>query len=117
MVSISDMLTIKYQHNLGTFMDTEKYNIPKQCRICDTCFTLLATIRGNLFTRHPNNSNHVYKDVNYLLSVIIVLRTDVRGDESVLLNGITTNDTGKRAHVLKHPHGRCVVGAFDKILQ
>ena len=26
------------------------------------------------------------------------------------------NDIGKRAHVLKHSHGRCVVGAFDKIL-
>ena len=23
---------------------------------------------------------------------------------------------GKRAHVLKHSHGRCVVGSFDKIL-
>ena len=27
------------------------------------------------------------------------------------------NDIGKRAYVLKHSHGRCVVGAFDKILQ
>ena len=26
------------------------------------------------------------------------------------------NDIGKRAHVMKHSHGRCVVGAFDKIL-
>ena len=26
------------------------------------------------------------------------------------------NDIGKRAHVLKHSHGRYVVGAFDKIL-
>ena len=25
-------------------------------------------------------------------------------------------DTGKRAHVLKHSHGRCVVDAFDEIL-
>ena len=23
---------------------------------------------------------------------------------------------GKRAHVLKHSHGRCVIGSFDKIL-
>ena len=26
------------------------------------------------------------------------------------------NDIGKRAHVLNHSHGRCVVGAFDKKL-
>ena len=26
------------------------------------------------------------------------------------------NDTGKRAHVLKYSHWRCVVDAFDKIL-
>ena len=26
------------------------------------------------------------------------------------------DDIGKRAHVLKHSHGRCVVSAFDKNL-
>ena len=26
------------------------------------------------------------------------------------------NDIGKIAHVLKHSHGRCVIGVFDKIL-
>ena len=26
------------------------------------------------------------------------------------------NDIVKRAHVLKHSHGRCVIGFFDKIL-
>ena len=26
------------------------------------------------------------------------------------------NDIGKIAHVLKHSHGRCVIGSFDKIL-
>ena len=24
------------------------------------------------------------------------------------------NNIGKRSHVLKHSHGRCVIGAFDK---
>ena len=52
MVSISAMPTIKYWQNLGTFMDTTKENITKQCIIGDTCFTLLATIGGNLFTKH-----------------------------------------------------------------
>ena len=26
------------------------------------------------------------------------------------------NNIGKRAHVMKHSHERCVVGAFDKII-
>ena len=26
------------------------------------------------------------------------------------------NDIGKRVHVLKNSHGRCVIGALDKIL-
>ena len=26
------------------------------------------------------------------------------------------NDIGKRAHVMKHSHGRCVIGSFDKNL-
>ena len=29
---------------------------------------------------------------------------------------MTINDIGKIAHVLKHSHGMCVVGAFDKVL-
>ena len=48
-------------------MDKAKEKIPKQCRIVDTCFKSLATIEGNLFTRHPNNLNHVHKDSNNLL--------------------------------------------------
>ena len=51
-VSISDIPTIKYWHNLVTMMDTEKYKIPKKCRIGDTCFKSLENIGGNLFTRH-----------------------------------------------------------------
>ena len=83
MVSISDMPTIKHWNNLGAFMYTAKENIRKQSRIGDTCLTSLATIGGNLFTIHPNNLNHLQKDSNYLLSVIIILGTDVCGGETV----------------------------------
>ena len=31
-------------------------------------------------------------------------------------DGENMNDIGKIAHVLKHSHGRCVNGAFDKTL-
>ena len=48
--------------------------------------------------------------------MIIILGTDVHGGETVFFDGENLNDVGKRAHVLKHSHGRCVIGSFDKIL-
>ena len=59
--------------------------ISNECRIGDTCFTSLATIGGNLYTRHAKNLNHVHKDSKDLLSVIIILGTDVHGGETVFL--------------------------------
>ena len=44
--------------------------------------------------------------------MIIILGTDVNGGE-FFYHEDNMNDT---EHVLKHSHGRCVVGAFDKIL-
>ena len=61
----------------------------------------MATIGGNLYTRHPKNLNHVHKDSEDLLSVIILLGTDVHGGETVFLNGDNMNDIGKIAYVLK----------------
>ena len=69
----------------GKNMLREKHGIPKECKIGDTCFTSLATIGGNLFTRHPKNLNHIHKYSNDLLSVIINLGTDVNGCEKLFL--------------------------------
>ena len=93
-----------------------KEKVPKQIRVTDTCFTSLANIWGNLFTGYPNNFNQVHKDSNNLLSVIIILGTNVHGGEMVFNDGVNMNEIGKIAHVLKHSHGRCVVDAIDKIL-
>ena len=60
--------------------------------------------------------NRIHKDVNDLLSVVIILVTDVHGGKKVFLNVITMNDIGKKSHVLKHSHGGCVVGFLDKNL-
>ena len=62
------------------------------------------------------NLNHVHKDSNNLLSVIIISGTYVHGGKTVFHDGEKMNDTGKRAHVLKHSHRRCVVSPIDKIL-
>ena len=76
-------------------MEKEKENIPKQCIIGDTCFTLLETIGDDLFTRHPKNINHVHKNSNNLLSVIIILGPDVHVDETVFYDGDKINYIGK----------------------
>ena len=97
-------------------MDKAKEKIPKQCRIGGTCFTSFATIGGNLFTIHLKNINHLHRDSNNLMSVIIILITDVNGGKTVFCDGDKMNDIRKRAHVLKNSHVRFVVGAIDKIL-
>ena len=76
----------------------------------------MGTIGGNLYTRHAKNLNHVHKDSKDILPVIIILGTDVNGGETIFYYGEKMNDIEKRAHVLKHSHGRCVIGYFDKIL-
>ena len=73
-------------------MDKAKQKIPKKCRIGDTCFTALANIGGNLFTRHSKNLNHVHKDSNNLLSVIIILGTNSHGGETVFYDGDNMKD-------------------------
>ena len=93
-----------------------KDKFPKQFKIGERCFMSLATIGGDLLTRHPKNINHVYKDSNDLLSVIIILGTNVHGGETVFNDGVNMSDIEKRVHVLKNSHGMCVVGAFDKHL-
>ena len=87
MVSISDIPTIKYWQNLGSTMDKAKWIITKEYRIGDTCLMSLANIGSNLYTRHANNLNHVHRDSKYLLSVIIILGTDVNGGETVFYDG------------------------------
>ena len=106
MVSIREIPSVKYWQNLRKVLDTTKEKIPKKYRIGDTCFMSLETIGGNIYTRHPKNLNDVQKGVNYLLSVIIILGTDVNGGKTVFLNGMTKNDIGETAHVLKHSHRR-----------
>ena len=68
-------------------MDKTKENIPKEYRNGDTRFTLLANIGGNLFTRPPKNLNHIHKDSNDLLSVIIILGMHFYGVETVCYDG------------------------------
>ena len=107
-----EMPTIKYWQNLGRIMKEAKRMIPKECKIGDTCFTSLANIGGNLYTRHVNNIDHLHKDSKYLLSVIIISGTYVNGGETVFNDGENMNYIEKRAHVLKHSNGRCVIGSF-----
>ena len=111
---MSEMPTIKYWQNLERIMNQAKMMVPEECRIGDTCFTSLATIGGNLYTRHPKNLNHVHKDSKDLLSVIIILGTYVNGGETVFYDVDHMNDIGIISHVLKHSHGRSVIGSFVK---
>ena len=50
--------------------------------------------------------NHLHKYGNYLLSVIITLGTNSSGGDTLFYDGLIYSDLGKRAHVIKHLHGR-----------
>ena len=63
-------------------MDNAKEKIPKNFRIPDTWFMSLETVGGYLFTRHSNNPNHVQKDSNNTLSVIIILGKHFHGGKT-----------------------------------
>ena len=52
----------------------------------------MATIGGNLYTRHPKNLNHVHIDSNDITPVIIILGTDVNGGETVFYDEDNMND-------------------------
>ena len=94
------MRSVKYWQNLGKVLNTAKQKIPKKCRIGDTCFTLLKTIAGNLYTRHLKNLNHAHKDVNDLLSVIIILETYVHGGETFFKMELLCMILGKEHMIL-----------------
>ena len=76
----------------------------------------MATIVGTLYTSQKNNLNHIHRDSKDLLSVIIILVTDVNGGETVFNDGENMNDIGKRAHLMNHSHVKCVINASDKTL-
>ena len=97
-------------------MDKVKEEIPKQLRIGYTCFTSLVTIGGDLFTRNPKNLTNVKRDSNDILSVIIILVIYVHGGKIVSYDGDKMNYIGKRSHVMKHSHRRCVFGSLGKNL-
>ena len=92
------MPTIKYWQNWGNLRILQKRIFLK-----NTVLVIhVLPIGGNLFTRHLKNINHVQKDSNNRLSVIIILGTDFHGYETILFNGMNMNDIRKRAHFLKH---------------
>ena len=72
----------------------------------------MAVIGGKLYRNHPKNLNHVHKDTIDLVSVIITLGKDISGGDTVFYDGVKTYDLGKRAHILKHLHGRMIFGPF-----
>ena len=75
----------------------------------------MAVIGGKLYHNHPKNLNHMHKDVNDLVSVIITLGKDISGGDTVFYGGLKSSDFGSRAHILKHLHGRMVFGPFEKV--
>ena len=74
----------------------------------------MAVIGGKLFSNHPKNMNHVHKYSKDLVAVIIIMSENISGGDTVFYDGVKTSDLGIRSHVLKHLHGRMILGLFEK---
>ena len=57
--------------------------------------------------------NHVHKYNKYLVYVIINLGNDIIGGGTVFNDGVKQKDLVKISHVLKHLHGRMILGPFE----
>ena len=101
-MSISDLPPVKYCKCLKEKLDKSKENILKEYIIVGTCFTSVATIIINLFSRYPKNMNFVHIYNKDILSVISILVTNGSGEETVFMEGTRTNNFGEMAHILKH---------------
>ena len=101
--------------NIETKTYNSKRKIPSKYIIGEICFTSIAVIGGKLFSHNPKNMNHVHKYTNYLLSIIITLKTYMRGGYTVFYDRVKTTDLGIRAHALKYLHGRMIFGPFETI--
>ena len=72
-------------------------------------------IGGKLCSNHPKNLNSVHKYNKDLVSVIITVRKDISGRDTVFYDGVKTSDLGSRARILKHLHGRMIFGLFEEV--
>ena len=75
--------------------------------------TSIYVIEGKLYINHPENMNHVREDNKYLVSVINYSGEIYKWRGHSFNDGLNQTDLGKRAHVLKHLHGRNILGPFE----
>ena len=75
-------------------------------------FASISAIGRKVYINHPKNMNCVHKDSKYLVSVIITMDIYISGGDIVFYDGLKKTDLVRRAHVLKHLHGRMILGPF-----
>ena len=66
--------------HLGLVLTAEQYADPT-CIIGKTIFTFMSVIGGRLFSNHHKNMNHVHKDGNDFVSVVLALGGNISGGD------------------------------------
>ena len=94
--------------------DSIKRKIPLQYRIGEKSFTSIDVIGGKLYSNHTKNMNNVHKYIKDLLPVIINLGKYLSGGDTVFYGRVKHTDLGKIPQVLKHLHGRIIMGPFER---
>ena len=105
------MPSIKYWQNLGKimvtknriFLNNEGLVIHVLChwKLLYVIYSLDIQKVSIIYTNTLMSDNHLGNRYSWWRNIVF--------------NGKTMNDMGKISQVLNNPHGRCVVGAFEKI--
>ena len=103
----------QYWSSLKLIMEKANVILPSTFRIGKTIFTSMAVIGGQLYQNHARNLNHIHKDTNDLVSVIITLGKNITGGDTVFYDGNRTCDIGNRIHIIKNSHGRMIFGTKE----
>ena len=86
--------------------------LPSTCQIGGNIFTSMAVIGGKIYSNHPKNLNRVHKETKDMVSVIITMRKDISGGDTVFYDVVKISDLGSRAHILNILRGRMIFGPF-----
>ena len=73
----------------------------------------ISNIGGKIYSNNPKNMNNVDKCIKEYVSVIITMETNKSVGDMMFYDGVKHAALVKRAHVLKHLHGRIIMGPFE----
>ena len=106
------MVKIKYQDNQICNIITAKVKDRNNKYLVIIASHIYQSLVG-IIQRKPKNRDHVHKEQNDFLSVIIKFGTIISDGDTYFYHGICVYYLCQRDNVLKNSHKRYIVGPFE----